>query len=344
MAGSGREHLRGDAVLRVEGLDVRHKIRRGVTLQAVSDLSFDIARGETLGVVGESGCGKSSAAMAVMQLAKRASGSVHLGGEEISGRSAGWMRRHRRDMQLVFQAPRASLNPRRRVGETIAEGIRIWGQPDVDGRVEAVMRSVGLDPALRDRFPEELSGGQCQRVSIARALAVEPRLLVCDEPVSALDVSVQAQVLNLLKRLRRELDLSMMFISHDLGVVNFLSDRILVLYLGKTCELAPPSTLFAEPRHPYTHTLISALPAAAARGIVSKVAPRSEVPSLISPPAGCRFNTRCLLATDRCREEEPRLRNVGPDHWVACHHPVSSEAVTPTWPRASPDGGPGVTV
>ena len=260
MAGSGREHLRDDTVLRVEGLDVRHRIRRGVILQAVTDLSFDIARGETLGVVGESGCGKTSAAMAVMQLSKHATGSVRLDGEETSGVSPSRQRRFRRALQLVFQSPQSSLNPRRRVGETVAEGMRIWGYADIDARVDAVMQAVGLDPELRDRLPRELSGGQCQRVSIARALAVEPRLLVCDEPVSALDVSVQAQVLNLLRDLRRDLDLSMMFISHDLGVVNFVSDRVLVLYLGKTCELAPTATLFSDPRHPYTHSLLSALP------------------------------------------------------------------------------------
>ncbi|WP_432985430.1 oligopeptide/dipeptide ABC transporter ATP-binding protein [Dactylosporangium sp. CA-233914] len=322
MAGSGREHLRDDVVLRVEGLDVRHRIRRGVSLHAVADLSFDIGRGETLGIVGESGCGKSSAAMAVMQLAKGATGSVRLDGDELVGQSAARQRRHRRAMQLVFQSPRSALNPRRRIGEAIAEGMRIWGYHDIDNRIDAVMLSVGLDPALRDRLPAELSGGQCQRVSIARALAVEPRLLVCDEPVSALDVSVQAQVLNLLKRLRRELDLSMMFISHDLGVVNFVSDRVLVLYLGKTCELVPTETLFFQPRHPYTHTLISALPSAANRGIVSKTVPNAEPQSPISPPPGCRFSARCLLATDRCRVEEPKLRKVGENHWLACHNPV----------------------
>ncbi|MDT0203147.1 oligopeptide/dipeptide ABC transporter ATP-binding protein [Nocardioides sp. AE5] len=288
----------------------------------MSDLSFDVARGETLGVVGESGCGKSSAAMAVMQLSKGATGSVRLDGEEITELPASRERLQRRAYQLVFQSPQASLNPRRKIGEIIAEGLRIWGCDDVDERVDSVMQSVGLDTALRNRLPRELSGGQCQRVNIARALAVEPKLIVCDEPVSALDVSVQAQVLNLLRDLRRELDLSMMFISHDLGVVKFVSDRVLVLYLGKTCELAPTATLFSQPRHPYTHSLISALPSAATRGITTKSVPNAEIPSPINPPAGCRFSTRCVLATERCRIEEPALVNVGEDHWVACHHPV----------------------
>ncbi|MDT0203183.1 oligopeptide/dipeptide ABC transporter ATP-binding protein [Nocardioides sp. AE5] len=309
----------------MERLEVQHRVGPRKVLRAVSDLSFDIARGETLGVVGESGCGKSSAAMAIMQLAEQTGGSISIEGRDLPGLSAANLRRARQQMQIVFQSPQASLNPRRRVRDLIGEGLRIWeGKVDPD-RVNELMLAVGLDPEMADRRPGELSGGQCQRVSIARALAVQPTLLVCDEPVSALDVSVQAQVLNLLKDLRDELGLSMLFISHDLGVVNYISDRVLVLYLGKSCEIAGTRSLFNRPRHPYTHTLMAALPGAKERGLKSHAQVGVEMPSPIDPPSGCRFHTRCLLATERCRTEEPALAEVEADHWVACHHPIDPD-------------------
>ncbi|GGV06371.1 ABC transporter ATP-binding protein [Actinomadura cremea] len=315
MAGSGTAHLRDtDELLRVENLTVRFR-----TVQAVSGVSFDVAKGETLGIVGESGCGKSSTARAIMQLPPPTSGSVRLSGLELTALHGERLRRTRQNMQMIFQDPISSLNPRRRVRDIVAEGPRIWGG---SSRIDEVLEAVGLDPSTTaGRRPHEFSGGQCQRISIARALALEPELIICDEPVSALDVSVQAQILNLLEDLKAHYGLTLVFIAHDLAVIKNISDRVLVMYLGKTCELAPSADLVDRPAHPYTRTLLSSVP----RGPLHLTAAEEatgEPPSPIAPPSGCRFRTRCPRADARCKTEEPLMRPIRPGHWIACHHPV----------------------
>jgi peptide/nickel transport system ATP-binding protein len=329
VAGSGTAHLRPDAdiVLSVEHLVVEYPVRRRRVLRAVSDVSFDVVRGETLGIVGESGCGKTTTARAVIALEPIASGAVKLHGESIELSRPASLRRLRRSMQMIFQDPISSLNPRRQVRDLVREGLVILGEADRDGasgRVEAMMHAVGLEPTEADhRRPHELSGGQCQRICIARALVMDPDILILDEPVSALDVSVQAQILNLLESLKDNLDFTMVFISHDLSVVKNVSDRIMVMYLGKVCEVASSDETFASPAHPYTRALLSSIP-----GNELGLPPASqlisgELPSALDPPAGCRFRTRCPAATDRCLTEEPELRLVAgsADHFVACHHP-----------------------
>ncbi len=322
MAGSGSAHLRDrpDILLRVENLVVEFPIAGGV-VHAVSDVSFDLAEGETLGIVGESGCGKSTTARAVIQLPKPTGGSVYYQGEEISSLSAADMRRVRPDLQMIFQDPISSLNPRRTAREIIAEGLRYWGARGAwsETRIDELTEAVGIDSRYGERKPHQLSGGQCQRISIARALVLDPRVIICDEPVSALDVSVQAQILNLLEDMKERYGVSLVFISHDLAVVKNISDRVMVMYLGKTCEVAPSDTLYAEPAHPYTQALMAAIPGAAgeAGGDLA-----GELPSPIDPPAGCRFHTRCPRVTDLCRTVEPEMAPIGGDHFVACHHPV----------------------
>ena len=329
MAGSGTAHLRdGEAILRVENLTVRFPAGRHRTVHAVSGVSFDVARGETLGIVGESGCGKSSAARAVMQMPPPASGSVRLDGVELTALRGEALRRVRRRLQMIFQDPIASLNPRRRVRDIVAEGPRVWGDRRdraATDRIDALLEAVGLDPATAARRrPHEFSGGQCQRISIARALALEPEVLICDEPVSALDVSVQAQILNLLEDLKARFGLTLVFIAHDLAVIKNVSDRVLVMYLGKTCELAPASTLVERPAHPYTRTLLSSVPRGPLRLTAEEEARTGgEPPSPLTPPSGCRFRTRCLRADSRCATDEPVMRPLTPTHWIACHHPVT---------------------
>ncbi|MFC5744616.1 ABC transporter ATP-binding protein [Actinomadura rugatobispora] len=322
MAGSGTAHLRdGDEVLRVEDLTVRFPAGRRRTVHAVSGISFDVARGETLGIVGESGCGKSSAARAVMQMPRPVAGSVRLNGLELTGLRGEALRRTRRRLQMIFQDPISSLNPRRSVRDIVAEGPRVWGSRD---GVDEVLEAVGLDPATAaGRRPHEFSGGQCQRISIARALALEPEVLICDEPVSALDVSVQAQILNLLEDLKARFGLTLVFIAHDLAVIKNVSDRVLVMYLGKTCELAPGETLVERPAHPYTRALLSSVPRGPLR-LTAEEEERAggEPPSPVDPPSGCRFRTRCPRADARCAAEEPAMRPLAPGHWIACHHPA----------------------
>lgn len=329
MAGSGTAHLREPdaAVLRVEELVVEFPARRGKKVHAVSDVSFDLLPGETLGVVGESGCGKTTTGRAVMQLESCTGGRVLLGEADLAGLRGVPLREARRDMQMIFQDPVSSLNPSRRVRDLVREGLEIWGQgngPYSQSRVDEIMHAVGLDPSVAgDRRAHEFSGGQCQRICIARALIMDPRVLILDEPVSALDVSVQAQILNLLEGLKAQFDLTMLFISHDLAVVKNVSDRVMVMYLGKICEIAPTDAIFASPTHPYTRALLASIP-----GNQLGLPPASELisgelPSPIDPPSGCRFRTRCPRATDRCAREEPTLA-VRPDregHFVACHHP-----------------------
>jgi len=331
MAGTGKAHLRGDAapVLEVEDLVVEYPTRGG-TVHAVSGISFDVLAGETLGLVGESGCGKSSAGRAVMQLPKPTAGQVRLGMVELTGLSEDKLRRVRSRMQMIFQDPISSLNPRRKVRDIVAEPIRIWeGRKAADEveRVETAMRAVGLDPDLYgDRQPHELSGGQCQRVCIARTLVLDPQVVICDEPVSALDVSVQAQILNLLEECKERYGISLVFIAHDLAVVKNISDRIMVMYLGKACEVAPSGALYAQPSHPYTRVLLASIPEPDPDAPELPVSVSGELPSPIDPPSGCRFRTRCPAAVDRCAAEEPQLREVQPGHFVACHVPLVTSA------------------
>jgi peptide/nickel transport system ATP-binding protein len=325
MAGTGKGHLRPeDAVLSVEDLVVEYPTAGGV-VHAVSGISFDLLAGETLGLVGESGCGKSSAGRAVMQLPRPTSGSVSLGLVELTSLSDEKLRLTRSRLQMIFQDPISSLNPRRRIHDIVAEPIRVWEgrkAPDEHARVEDALRSVGLDPdQVWNRRAHELSGGQCQRVCIARALVLGPQVIICDEPVSALDVSVQAQILNVLEDAKAAHRLSLVFIAHDLAVVKNVSDRILVMYLGKACEVAPSAGLYERPAHPYTRVLLASIPEPDPDAPEAPVSVAGELPSPLDPPSGCRFRTRCPRATERCGSEEPQLREVAPDHWVACHFP-----------------------
>ena len=327
MAGSGTAHLRDGALLRVEDLVVEFPVgRTGAKVHAVSGVSVDILPGETLGLVGESGCGKSTTGRAVMQLPPPVSGTVRFDGVELTALSGEALRRMRPRLQMIFQDPISSLNPRRPVRDIVREGLDIWRLGDRsarDAKVDEVLTAVGMDPANADRHPHEFSGGQCQRISIARAVVTEPKLIICDEPVSALDVSVQAQILNLLEDMKRRYGLTMVFIAHDLAVVKNVSDRVLVMYLGKMCEVGSPDDLFASPSHPYTGALLAAIPVPdpTIRPDEEQVL-GGEVPSPIRPPSGCRFRTRCPKAQERCANEEPTLREVGPNHYVACHFPL----------------------
>lgn len=327
MAGTGHAHLRPSSapVLSVRDLVVEFPVGRGARVHAVSGLSVDVLPGETLGILGESGCGKSSAGRAVMQLPPPTSGSVRLGDVELTTLRPRDVRSKRAKMQMILQDPISSLNPRRKVKDLVAEGLAVWGYdgPDREALLRETLAAVGLDPdVVWDRRPHELSGGQCQRVCIARALLLEPEVLICDEPVSSLDVSVQAQILNLLERTKERYGLSMVFIAHDVSVVKSISDRIMVLYLGKTCEVLPSSAVDTEAKHPYTQALLASVPG---REVTlgrraEEALGATELPSPLDPPSGCRFRTRCPLATERCAAEEPQLREIGPDHFVACHH------------------------
>lgn len=313
-------------VLTVRDLVVEFPVgRRGQKVHAVSGIDLELAGGETLGILGESGCGKSSLGRALIQLPPPTSGSVRLGGTELTELPAGELRRVRSRMQVILQDPVSALNPRRKVRDLVAEGLAIWGGDGrgADERVREVLAAVGLDfDAVADRRAHELSGGQCQRVCIARALMLDPEVLVCDEPVSSLDVSVQAQILNLLEEAKRRHGLSMVFIAHDVAVVKNISDRVLVMYLGKACEVLPSDGLHLRALHPYTRLLLGSIPGeetrAPAPGIAGETAP--ELPSPLDPPSGCRFRTRCPLADRTCADEEPPLREVAPGHFLACHH------------------------
>jgi len=326
MAGSGNAHLRGsDMVLRAENVNVEFNIGDKKIVRAVSGVSIDIAKGETLAVVGESGCGKSSLGKALLQLPKPTSGSVFLNGTDITALKGEKLRAVRPQMQMIFQDPISSLDPRMTVRKIIEQPLTVWSDLDEQGRSERVnelLNSVGLDPTVvGSRRPYEFSGGQCQRISIARALALNPSMLICDEPVSALDVSVQAQILNLLQDMKDKFALTMMFISHDLGVVKTVSDRVMVMYLGKVCEIANPDTLYKSPRHHYTHALVGSVPVADPTKKSLRAAIQGEPPSPTNPPSGCRFRTRCPAATELCATEEPQLREMGGGDYVACHHP-----------------------
>ncbi len=316
-----------DVVLRVEDLVVEYPVANGQTVHAVSGVSFEVVRGETLGLVGESGCGKSSVGQAVMCLPPPTSGSIVFENTNLTALSGKDLRPYRRRVQMVFQDPISSLNPRRAVADIIAEPLVIAKEGgDRDARahsVSALMEAVGLTYETHGRRrAHELSGGQCQRVSIARALMLDPTLLICDEPVSSLDVSVQAQILNLLEDMKDRYGLTMIFISHDLAVVKNVSDRLAVMYLGKLCEIGPPQALYDAPRHPYTIRLIDSIPSPVQIRHRRAQETVDELPSALHPPSGCRFRTRCPRADQRCTDEEPQLRPAGPAHFVACHHPA----------------------
>jgi peptide/nickel transport system ATP-binding protein len=318
---------RSHPLLTVQNLVVEFCIDRGSKIQAASGVSFSINGGETLGLVGESGCGKSTVARAIVQLQKPTAGNIWFDGEDITGCSNDRLRELRPRLQMIFQDAAASLNPARRVGRTISESLRASREADRRSRrqmARALMQEVGLDPDhIYDRRPFELSVGQCQRVSIARALMMNPTLLVCDEPVSSLDVSVQAQILNLLEQMKARHDLTMLFISHDLAVVKNICDRVAVMYLGKLCEIAESKDLYQAPRHPYTAALLESIPAIYASRSHSKVKLRGvEMPSPANPPSGCRFRTRCPRAQQRCADKEPVLVEMGTGRRVACHYPL----------------------
>ncbi|QHO74921.1 peptide ABC transporter ATP-binding protein [Bradyrhizobium sp. CCBAU 051011] len=314
-----------EALLEVDNLVVEYPVGPKI-VHAVSGVSLQIARGETLGLVGESGCGKSTLGRAVLQLRRPTAGRVSFDGQDLTAMHGEALRRMRQRVQLIFQDPIASLNPRRKIGDIVAEPLVIAGVTDPEKRkqlVYEVLTAVGLDPSLVvGRLPHEFSGGQCQRICIARALVLNPEFIVCDEPVSALDVSIRAQILNLLEEMKGRFGLTLLFIAHDLAVVKAVSDRVAVMYLGRLCEVGPSEQLFARPAHPYTALLIEAIPVPDPDVRPTETVPVSEPPSPIAPPSGCRFRTRCPRADQRCSDEMPELRAVAPGQFVACHHPL----------------------
>ncbi len=318
-------------LVRIEGLKKYFPTtRRGLfqrqmgTVRAVDDITFDIYRSETLGLVGESGCGKSTTARAILQLNQPTAGRVYLDGIDLMNLKRRRLREMRRNMQMIFQDPYASLNPRMTVGSIIGEPLKIYGLArgkEKQQRVEKLLQLVGLDPYFANRYPHQFSGGQRQRIGIARALALQPDLIVCDEPISSLDVSIQAQIVNLLKELQERFGLTYLFIAHDLNMVRHISNRVAVMYLGKIVELTDRDSLYDNPLHPYTKALLSAVPIPdpTVEEQHERAILQGDLPNPTSPPKGCNFNTRCPFATDTCFQLEPEYREISPDHWVACH-------------------------
>ena len=322
-----------EVLLEVTGLRKYFPIRRGLfsrvvgQVKAVDGVSFSVNRGETLSLVGESGCGKTTTGRSILRLIQPTGGSVRFEGREVTTLGKRDLRALRRRMQIVFQDPYSSLNPRLTIGSMLAEPLSIHGLARgaaARERVAELLTLVGLSPDHARRYPHEFSGGQRQRIGVARALAVEPALIVLDEPVSALDVSIQAQIINLLQDLQGQMGLTYLFVAHDLSVVEHISDRVAVMYLGRIVELADRATIYRDPRHPYTKSLLSAVPVPDPGRERSRIVLRGDVPSPARPPSGCRFHPRCFLAEQlntlaRCRAEEPELREVAPGHWVSCH-------------------------
>ncbi|QCR33552.1 ABC transporter ATP-binding protein [Lysinibacillus sp. SGAir0095] len=316
-------------ILEVKNLKQYFKLKRDrlfgekQVVKAVDDISFDLFEGETLSIVGESGCGKSTTGRSILRLDEPTSGAIKLFGEDLLIKTKAELNLARKDIQIIFQDPFASLNPRRTIRQMLAEAMtiqKVVPKELQDARMIELMQLVGLRPEYLERYPHEFSGGQRQRIGIARALSVNPKIIICDESVSALDVSIQAQILNLLKKLQRELGLTLLFISHDLSVVRHISDRVIVMYLGKIVEIAPKNLLFDSPKHPYTKALFSAIPTFEKVNRQERIILKGDVPSPISPPSGCRFHTRCKFATEQCKNEEPNLRNVQNGQEVSCHH------------------------
>jgi oligopeptide transport system ATP-binding protein len=328
---SGKRAKAGEVLVEVENLKMYFPVTAGLIFQrkvadvkAVDGVDMKVKRGETLGLVGESGCGKSTTGRAILQLYRPTAGTVQFDGTDLTKIKGGDLRRFRRRMQMIFQDPYASLNPRMSVGSIIAEPLAIHNLAKGKARKERVqelLSTVGLNPYYANRYPHEFSGGQRQRIGIARALAVEPDFIVCDEPVSALDVSIQAQIINLLEELQDKFGLTYLFIAHDLSVVRHISDRVAVMYLGHIVELANRNALYENPLHPYTKALLSAVPIPdpALEAKRERIILTGDVPSPLRPPPGCVFHTRCPIAIDECRQRIPEWRDIGDEHWVACH-------------------------
>ncbi|HEU4972670.1 MAG TPA: dipeptide ABC transporter ATP-binding protein [Gaiellaceae bacterium] len=324
------EVAEGDILLRTRGLKKYFPVKQGFLqrtsgyLQAVDGVDLDIRRGETVGLVGESGCGKSTLGRTLLRLLEPTEGEITFQGVDVVNLGSRQLKELRRDMQIVFQDSVGSLDPRMKVGDLIAEGLAIHGVSGRRGRrdiVHEMLQRVGLPPEAADRYPHQFSGGQRQRIGLARALVLQPKLVVADEPVSALDVSIQSQVLNLLVELKQEFDLTYVFVAHDLAVVGYISDRVAVMYLGRIVEIAPSDELFARPLHPYTVALLSANPEPIPGRKSNRIVLKGDVPSPIDPPSGCRFRTRCPIAQPICAEVDPVLESHGRDHRAACHFP-----------------------